>query len=377
MTVAHAHPPQGELPVTTTGAARRFVLATPRRSGGDGIGYVGTLLQRALTRIGGKEPLLAELRSEPGRVPMSERMRVAARLASLQLQGAVDLVVYNHVSLARSQAVLPAGMRRPYAIFLHGIEVWDAALDRRKLAALRGASLLISNSAFTAARIARLHETIGPVTPCPLALIDESGEEGAVDLALINRVGPHAALIVGRMSASERYKGHDELLEAWPRVLRAVPDAQLVIAGGGDDVERLRAKVRSIGIAEHVLFAGRVSDATRDALLRRASVFTMPSRGEGFGLVYLEAMRAGLVCVGSKADAAGDVIADGVTGLLVEPDDREALAAAVTRLLVDRTVAKQMGAAGRTRFEREFTFDSFCGRLGRALERAAGPRELR
>ena len=165
------------------------------------------------------------------------------------------------------------------------------------------------------------------------------------------------------MSSAERYKGHDELLECWSDVSRAVPGAQLVIAGQGDDLTRLRAKSVTLGLAHDVLFLGFISDATLEAVRERVALFALPSRGEGFGLVYLDAMRAGLACIGGGGDASADVIVDGETGTLVNPEAREALAASIITLLRSPEMRAAYGAAGKRRFEADFTFDRYCDRL--------------
>jgi phosphatidylinositol alpha-1,6-mannosyltransferase len=172
------------------------------------------------------------------------------------------------------------------------------------------------------------------------------------------------------MSASERYKGHDQLLLAWPRVIAEVPDATLVMVGRGDDVERLRAKAAALGLGRSVHLTGFVPDAPLRALLRHAAVFAMPSRGEGFGLVYLQAMRAGVPCLGSRDDAAADVIVDGETGLLVPRQDPEAIAGALARLLTDDAMRRRMGDAGKRRFDATFTYPRFRARLAGLLARA-------
>jgi phosphatidylinositol alpha-1,6-mannosyltransferase len=93
----------------------------------------------------------------------------------------------------------------------------------------------------------------------------------------------------------------------------------------------------------------------------------MPSRGEGFGLVYLEAMRAGVPCIGALDDAAGEVVVNGETGLLVRQSDRAALAGAIAALLGDPPRARAMGRAGQARYESHFTFDAFRDRLAAVL----------
>jgi phosphatidylinositol alpha-1,6-mannosyltransferase len=165
------------------------------------------------------------------------------------------------------------------------------------------------------------------------------------------------------MHDTERYKGHDELLACWPAVVARVPEAQLVIAGLGNDRERLASKAREAGVASSVMFTGFVPAAWMPALWARVALFAMPSAREGFGLVYLEAMRAGRPCIGSTADAAGDVIVAGETGLLVDRDDPAALCAALVALLSDMPRREALGAAGRRRYLAEFTADHFAARL--------------
>ncbi len=133
--------------------------------------------------------------------------------------------------------------------------------------------------------------------------------------------------IVARMSSAERYKGHDELLEAWPIVKAHLPDARLVCVGDGDDLPRLQQKAHELGIGSETIFTGFVSADELHGWYDAASVFAMPSRGEGFGLVYLEAMSHGLPCIGSVHDAAGEIIDDGVTGHLVDQSDPRELGA--------------------------------------------------
>jgi phosphatidylinositol alpha-1,6-mannosyltransferase len=229
----------------------------------------------------------------------------------------------------------------------------------------------MSNSHHTAGRVMEMHPSIGPVIPVPLGLLPAEGR-GARDEDIALRVSPLSVAIVGRMNASERYKGHDPLLECWPAVTRRIPDAQLVIVGQGDDVPRLREKARALGVADRVLFTGFISDQAREAILTRVAAFAMPSRGEGFGLAYLEAMRAGVPCIGSTADAAGDVIVDGTTGFLIQPDDVEGLTRNVLRLLSDEEERRAMGEAGRARYQALFTYDRFVERLAPVLRRSFG-----
>jgi phosphatidylinositol alpha-1,6-mannosyltransferase len=282
--------------------------------------------------------------------------------------------VFDLLGPARVQAYLPAAVRAPYLIPLYGIEVWRRLTwDRAR--ALAGATVRLAISAHTLERARPFCPDLPDLdatSVLPLAL-EERPPTGEVDEALLEQAGSDFFLIVGRMVVTERYKGHDQVLEALPRVLASRPEARLVIAGEGDDRERLEKKARGLEIASKVLFTGFVSEATLAELYRRCAAFVMPSRGEGFGLVYLEAMRAGRPCVAARGSAAEEVVEDGVTGWLVDPDDSTELTAALTRLLGDPDRTREMGEAGFRRWRDSFSLERFRARLKPHLERLVSP----
>ena len=184
-------------------------------------------------------------------------------------------------------------------------------------------------------------------------------------------------LTVGRIAASEQYKGHDIMLEAWPAVLRRVPDAVYWIVGGGDDRRRLESRARELGIAGSLHFAGSISHEELDVCYDRCCVFAMPARtdldrcmprGEGFGIVFLEAMAHGKPVVGPRVGAPAEFIRSGEHGLLVDPTDSREVAEALIELLENPARARRMGDAAREWVAHEFSFDKFCKRLHDALQ---------
>jgi len=123
-------------------------------------------------------------------------------------------------------------------------------------------------------------------------------------------------LTVGRLDAAERSKGFDEVLE----VMRELPeDVVYVIAGGGNDFERLQKKAVDLGVASRVHFTGLFDEREKPDLYNLADVYVMPSRGEGFGFVFLEAMACGVPVIGSKIDGGREALRNGELGLLVDP----------------------------------------------------------
>jgi glycosyltransferase involved in cell wall biosynthesis len=181
--------------------------------------------------------------------------------------------------------------------------------------------------------------------------------------------------IVGRLIG---IKGHEVLFRALARARERLPGLELEVAGDGPLEEELRATVAAFGLERSVTFLGRVAPA--GPVLERASVVVVPSLGEGFGLVALEAMERGRAVVASAVGGLPEIVDDGRTGLLVPPGDPEALADAIVALAGDGSRVAAMGAAGRRRalaeFSQERCTDRIAALYGTALA-AAGDRRRR
>jgi phosphatidylinositol alpha-1,6-mannosyltransferase len=350
--------------------SRPVLAAITLDSRGGGVATVSRLLWRVLSEgWPGAARLVTLVNAHAPSIDSHAGQRVVfgARLASMQAASGVSWILFSHVAIAKAQAFVPRPIRRPYAIFLHGIEMWRP-LDALETRVLRGASALLVNSRYTSARIRSLHPWIAEPVVCPLAVDAPPDAPGTPQQPW----GPKAVVVVGRMSPSERYKGHDELLEVWPDVLAREPQAKLVFVGGGGDVERLQGKARTIGVDGALVTTGFVDDAGLEQAYRGAAAFAMPSRNEGFGLVYLEAMVRGLPCIGSR-DAAAEIIEDGRTGFIVDQNDRAALADRIVCLLKDPAAARDMGACGRARALDCFGYPQFRSRVLSALHAAFEP----
>jgi phosphatidyl-myo-inositol dimannoside synthase len=178
-----------------------------------------------------------------------------------------------------------------------------------------------------------------------------------------------AVLIVANMHSDMPYKGHKELIAAWPEVIRACPDAQLWLVGDGDGRPRLQQQAQALPreVAKNIIFLGRIANDALEQVYKRCRVFAMPSTGEGFGLVYVEAARFGLPSIAGKYDSAKEIVLDQQTGLLVEQESH-AVAQACLQLLLDDNLARRLGEAARQRFLQYFQFRHFCERLEHTLE---------
>jgi len=299
-------------------------------------------------------------------------------LAALRAAGRKpSLVIALHPHLAPIvQAMRVRSRKFRSIVFAHGIEVWQP-LGWPRGAALRQSDLAIGPSSDTAQhltsqqgiradKVQRLPWGLDPEFEARLA----AGVSAALP-AGFPRNGK-VILTVGRWDPAERYKGADTLIAALPRVLQAAPDAFLVLIGSGEDRTRLEQLARDHGVSDRAIFLQNLSPDELFACYAACRVFALPSRGEGFGLVFLEAMAHGKPVIGGAHGGTPDVIDDEVTGSLVPHGDVERLSAALGALLLDPRRASQMGARGLERVRTEYTFEKFQLRLSRILDDVLG-----
>lgn len=302
---------------------------------------------------------------------------VAARQSKARLIGSYvkhlavakpDVMLCGHVSLAPLLLLAP---HIKSVVFAYGIEVWRA-LSWAERRALRQADAVLAISDYTRDELIRRNElTPAKVKLFPCAL-DPYWTANAADE---QQQEPPLLLTVSRLTRSDAYKGIDSVIESLPKVIRECGAVDYRVVGSGDDLPRLRALAERLGVADYVTFTGRLGDEALQQLYRRASVFVLPSEGEGFGIVFLEAMAYGKAIIGGAHCGTPSVVADGETGLLVKRSDTEALASAIIRLLQDRELRRQLGRAGQQRLLDNFVFARFEEKLAALLSSALSTRD--
>jgi glycosyltransferase involved in cell wall biosynthesis len=270
-------------------------------------------------------------------------------------------VIHNHMyraELVGTRAAIAlgeVGHRRPYIVStVHSSRVRSEE-DREMLRVLTPQiDQLIAVSKMIEDKLVAEGRTGAPVTRI----------YNGVDLSRYDHMEPCCTLpeeygmepgsqIVGVVARLEPEKGHPTLLEAWPQVLRAVPDAYLLIVGEGSRREVLEAQTRDLRIAHRVVFTGRRDDVP--AVTAALDVAVLPSYREAQGLSILEALALSRPVVASDVGGIPEMITDGVNGLLVPPHDADALATAIVRLLRDHPYADTLGRTGH-----DMVHDRFC-----------------
>ncbi len=300
--------------------------------------------------------------------------RGKARLAATAVRMArrkAKLVLAAHPNLAPVvQAMKIVSPRMKTIIGTHGVEVWEPLPPLRRRA-LRLADLVLSPSQSTAEHVAALQGIPAVrIRVLPWALDPQFEALVTQPRALLPPNFPASGqviLTVGRWLATERYKGMDTLITALPRLLARWPNLQLAIVGEGDDRPWLEELTEKNGVRLHVHFLSKLSYAELASCYAACDIFALPSSGEGFGLVYLEAMAFGKPVIGGAHGGAPEVIQDGVTGYLVQHGDAVQLATSIETLLRDPALGRKLGERGRERVASEFRFSVFAKSLKKIL----------
>ena len=348
----------------------RFLVITPSIGGKDGVSCLSRRVALTIAELEIVDDVTVwSLAGENGSIPELNHAGVSvrgardgkARLVTWSLSRlATDCrgltVVVMHAHLAPLSLPLHGRGARVFHI-LHGIEAWKR-LTRLQARAFSVAERLVCVSAYSERCFDDVNPGFDHTIVCHSGLPDRACDGDYGDDGF--------ALMVGRMASSERYKGHDVLLDVWPKILAEAPHAKLVIVGDGDDQSRLIAKTKALGVSDAVRFTGTLPDEELERLYCRCSFFVMPSVNEGFGLVFLEAMRAAKACIGGVG-AAAEIIEHGSTGYIVDPSDGAAVSRSIVELFTEPERRAAMGERGRERFECHFTSECFRERLREAL----------
>jgi phosphatidylinositol alpha-1,6-mannosyltransferase len=249
----------------------------------------------------------------------------------------IDSVFCGHLLMAPLAAGISRVLNVPLWLQVHGIEVsW------RKLSALECRSVQSATIVTAVSRYTRRHllqrVAIDPARVKVLPnTVDAQYQPGPKPAYLLER---HAAagkvlMTVSRLSNFDRYKGHDRVIRTLPRLLTQHPDTIYLIVGDGDDRPRLEKLAVECGVAKKVQFTGSISPKELPDYFRLADVFVMPSTGEGFGIVFLEALATGIRVIAGNRDGSRDALCDGSLGTLVDPENDEELVSAILAALDD------------------------------------------
>jgi phosphatidylinositol alpha-1,6-mannosyltransferase len=266
------------------------------------------------------------------------KLAFTLRVAYQALYGnEVDLIICGHMHLLPAAWPLARLKAARLALVVHGIEAWTPTPHRFANRFAQTVDAFISGSRYTAERFiswSKVPMERGVVLQNCVDL-DRFKPQGR-DPGLMARYDLRSGkllLTVARLAPDERYKGIDEVIEVMPQLIASYPDLKYLVVGDGGDRQRLEAKAESFGLAGRVIFAGRVSEAEKVAHYNLADVYVMPSRGEGFGIAYIEAAACGVPVVGGNAGGSREALLNGRLGRLVDPGNPVVLMEAIVSAL--------------------------------------------
>lgn len=332
--------------------------------GADGIGKVARLTLmtlaphhrvRAMAVEDGSDHILADTS-----VKTFAGGRVRFVLTHNLALAASDFAIYDFAGTARAH-FYPG---RPYALWVHGNEIWNVPAmrsDYRKV--IKGASLILANSHRTTAAIKAEFGDLPTIRTCWLA----TEEEEPPEVPTSPEKHPPMLLFIGRNDLKFA-KGQDILIRVWPRIVEQIPEARLCFVGGGMSFDRLQSLIATSPVNSNIDALWYVPQENLAPIWQRASALALIGNLEGFGLVVVEAMRWSKPVIASTQDACSEINIDGVTGYNVDRNEDDAVVSAVLRVLSDPDHAAQLGAAGHERWKEFFRPSTFAERLKEALK---------
>ncbi|HUF35761.1 MAG TPA: glycosyltransferase family 4 protein [Gemmatimonadales bacterium] len=272
----------------------------------------------------------------------------------------------------------------PFGILLHGgdllilqHQVHQSALKRRTARALlTSAAVLVANSQWTRDRCVTLlgeldvEPAADQVRVVPLGADHEFFRPGIDTAAVRRRHGLGDGRWLLSVARLTRHKGIDTALRALSRLLPEHPDLHYAVVGSGEEREALEAEARALGLAERVRFLAEVPDQDLPGLYNAAEIYLgvsrlMEQRVEGFGISIAEASACGVPVVAGRSGGIPEAVRDGETGLLVNAEDPDAVAAALHRLLGDGALRRRLGRGGRRAVEEYYNWNRVAADLGR------------
>lgn len=275
-----------------------------------------------------------------------------------------DAIFCGHLFMAPLAALLSRMTGAQLWLQVHGTDAWDKPSRLTRWGAEQ-ADLVTSVSRYTRQRMIAgwFGADPGSIRILPNC-IGGSFSPGPKPAGLLERyelAGRKVLLTVSRLWKSDSYKGIDRVIKALPQLLKMHPDSVYLIAGDGDHMPELRQLAQRLNVAPRVRFAGYVPGDELADLYRCADVFVMPSTGEGFGIVFLEAAASGLHVIGGNRDGSVDALRDGLIGDMIDPLDIDEIAAAVCQVFerADQTNADRTAV---------FSFANFSQHLARLVQ---------
>lgn len=312
-----------------------------------------------------------------GKIPLSLRTPFfATQLITHGIWQKPDLIITTHINFTVAAYWLKRLMGISYIAIAHGVEAWN--LNNPKIQkALQYADKILAVSNYTRERLLK-EQNLAPnqIDILPNTFDSDRFQIKPKPTYLLNRyqLKPDQPVIltVNRLSSGESYRGYDRIIEALPQIQQYIPDVHYIIVGKGDDRDRLEKSIIQQNLQDCVTLAGFISDEELPAYYQLCDLFAMPSKLEGFGIVYLEALASGKPVLGGNQDGAIDALCQGELGVLVNPDNVEEIATNIINILQTKSIHSLIYQPQQLREKviQNFGFDKFQQTLANLLQQS-------
>jgi len=245
-----------------------------------------------------------------------------------------DFILCNHVNFTPLAYFYKKIFKANYGFIAYGIEVWNL----KNHLGLTNTNFIVSLSRYTKNKILENNKNfnfdiqiINPAVETEKFKPLNSREEV---LAKYNLPSDQKIILtICRFDKSEKYKGYDKVIETLPKVLDKIRNIIYVLVGEGNDIDDLNMLIEELNLKEKVYFLGSIKNDLIPQILSIADVFVMPSKGEGFGIVFIEALACGVPVIAGNKDASIEALLGGELGILVDPDNIDEIAEAIIKVL--------------------------------------------
>ncbi|MGL5080763.1 MAG: glycosyltransferase [Microcoleaceae cyanobacterium] len=261
----------------------------------------------------------------------------AVQLISSVLLEQPNLIISAHLNFLVAAYWLKCFTGIPYWAIAYGMEAWDIQQSSLRTA-LHHADQIICIGNYTRSRLIKeqnLDEKKLSILPCTFdsSRFQISNKPDYLLTRYHLKSDQPIILTVNRLVSGESYRGYDKILEALPLIRQVIPNIHYIIVGKGDDRPRLEQFIAERHLQDHVTLTGFIPDLELSDHYNLCDVFAMPSKLEGFGIVYLEALACGKPVLGGNQDGAVDALCEGELGALINPEDVEDIAKTLIQIL--------------------------------------------
>jgi glycosyltransferase involved in cell wall biosynthesis len=265
-----------------------------------------------------------------------------------------DVIILSHINLSIVGMIVKKFLtNKKVFILTYGIDAWNNQSWINKFA-LESADKIFTISNYTKSRIVRsfnISEEKISILPCaldPYFIEYEASIKPEDAPNIINKIKDNKIILtVARLNISEKFKGHDNVISALPKVIKVIPNLKYVIVGKGDasELTRIRKLISDLNLDNHVVIAGYIRDDELPYFYLNSDVFVMTSKKEGFGIVYLESLYCGTPVIAGNKDGSFDALQGGRLGFLIDPDDIDEIADTILNVLNKKVDQKLISPA--------------------------------